>query len=101
MIRTRKEYPEFGCGKWRIVESDRREQILVHACEDGGNAVLAVHNLSGKASQVNVRLWTDQFNHAVFLFGDIDSKEIKGKDLAMELPAYSYEWVRLRRNQEQ
>jgi hypothetical protein len=32
---------------------------------------------------------------------EIDSREIKGKDLAMELPAYGYEWVRLRRNQEQ
>jgi hypothetical protein len=35
-----------------------------------------------------------------FLFGDVDSKEIKDKDLAMELPGYGYDWVRLRRNQE-
>ena len=24
MIRTRKEYPEFGCGKWRLVEAIAR-----------------------------------------------------------------------------
>jgi maltose alpha-D-glucosyltransferase / alpha-amylase len=100
MIRTRKEYPEFGCGKWRLVESDRPDQIFAHACEDAGNAVLAVHNLSGEPLLVNVRLWSDQFDHAVFLFGDVDSKEIKDKDLAMELPAYGYDWIRLRRNQE-
>ena len=66
--------------------------------EDEGKAVLAVHNLSGEALKVNVRLWTDQFDHAVFLFGDVDSREIRDKDLAMELPAYGYDWVRLRRN---
>jgi maltose alpha-D-glucosyltransferase/alpha-amylase len=99
MIRTRKEYPEFGCGKWRLVESDRPDQIFAHASEDEGNAVLAVHNLSGEPLKANVRLWTDQFDHAVFLFGDIDSREIRDKDLRMELPAYGYDWVRLRRNQ--
>ena len=50
--------------------------------------------------EVNVRLWSDQFDHAVFLFGDVDSKEIKDKDLAMELPAYGYDRIRLRRKQE-
>jgi hypothetical protein len=84
----------------RLVESDRLNQIFADACEDARNAVLAVHNLSGEPFQVNVRLWSDQFDHAGFLFGDVDSKEIEDKDLAMELPAYGYDWIRLRRNQE-
>jgi maltose alpha-D-glucosyltransferase / alpha-amylase len=99
MIRTRKEYPEFGCGKWRLVESDHSDQVFAHACEDNGNAVLAVHNLTSKPVETNIRLWTDQFDHGVFLFGDVASKEIKDKDLAIELPAYGYDWVRLGRTQ--
>jgi maltose alpha-D-glucosyltransferase / alpha-amylase len=101
MIRTRKEYPEFGCGHWRIVENDRPEKVFAHACEEGENAVMAVHNLSDEPVEVNLKLWTDQFNHAVFLFGDIDSQKIKGKDLSMKLAGYGYDWLRLRRNKEQ
>jgi hypothetical protein len=61
--------------------------------------VLAVHNLSREAQKVNVRLWSDQFDHAVFLFGDLDIVEIKDKNLPMELPEYGYNWIRLRGNQ--
>jgi len=99
MIRTRKEYPEFGCGKWRLVESDCPDQIFAHACEEEASVVLAVHNLSGEPQKVNVRLWADRFDHAIFLFGDLDIAEIKDKNLPMKLPEYGYNWIRLRANQ--
>jgi maltose alpha-D-glucosyltransferase / alpha-amylase len=99
MIRTRKEYPEFGCGTWRLVESDCPDRIFAHACEDEASIVLAVHNLSREPQKVNVRLWSDQFDHAVFLFGDLDIVEIKDKNLPMELLEYGYNWIRLRGNQ--
>jgi maltose alpha-D-glucosyltransferase / alpha-amylase len=97
MIRTRKEFPEFACGKYRLLESDRPEAIFVHACEDAeGNAVLAIHNLSRSAVTAKVRLWTDRFAHAVFLFGENDGAAIENKDLPIALDGYGYNWLRLK-----
>jgi maltose alpha-D-glucosyltransferase / alpha-amylase len=97
MIRTRKEFPEFARGKYRLLESDPPAKIFVHACEDGeGRAVLAIHNLSREKVTAKIRLWTDTFAQAVFLFGGIDEAEIIGKDLPIELEGYGYNWVRLK-----
>jgi maltose alpha-D-glucosyltransferase / alpha-amylase len=97
MIRTRKEFPEFAHGKYRLLESDQAAKIFAHACEDGeGKAVLAIHNLSRDQVTAKIRLWTDKFTHAVFLFGGADEAEIDGKDLPIELESYGYNWVRLK-----
>jgi hypothetical protein len=45
------------------------------------------------------RLGSDQFDHAIFLFGDLEMAEIKDKNLTMELSEYGYNWIRLRGNQ--
>jgi hypothetical protein len=53
-----KEYPEFACGEYRLLESDRTDAIFAHACEDEeGNAVLAIHNFSREPVKTKVRLW--------------------------------------------
>ena len=97
MIRTRKEFPEFSQGKYRLLESDRPDAIFAHACEDSeGNAVLAVHNLSRSAVTANVRLWTDQLSRAVFLFGKNDEAAVQNKDLPITLEGYGYDWIRLK-----
>jgi len=97
MIRTRKEFPEFACGKYRLLESDRPEAIFAHACEDDeGNAVVAIHNLSRKAITAKVRLWTDRFDNAVFLFGENDDAVVVNKDLPIALDGYGYNWARLK-----
>jgi maltose alpha-D-glucosyltransferase/alpha-amylase len=97
MIRTRKEFPEFSQGKYRLLESDRPDAIFAHACEDSeGNAVLAVHNLSRSAVTATVRLWTDQLSRAVFLFGKNDEAGVEHKDLPITLEGYGYDWIRLK-----
>ncbi|HYZ74943.1 MAG TPA: glycosyl hydrolase, partial [Chthoniobacterales bacterium] len=97
MIRTRKEYPEFSHGKYRLLESDRPEAIFAHACEDSeGNAVVAVHNLSHSPVTANIRLWTDQLSRAVFLFGENDEAAVENKDLPIALESYGYDWIRLK-----
>jgi maltose alpha-D-glucosyltransferase/alpha-amylase len=97
MIRTRKEFPEFAQGKYRLLESDRSDAIFAHGCEDReGNAVVAVHNLSRSPVTVKVRLWTDQLKRAVFLFGENDEAVIENKDLPITLEGYGYEWIRLK-----
>jgi maltose alpha-D-glucosyltransferase / alpha-amylase len=97
MIRTRKEFPEFACGKYRLLESDRPDKLFAHACEgEDGKAVLAIHNLCREKVTAKIRLWTDTLSHAVFLFGESSEAEIIGKDLPIELEGYGYNWVRLK-----
>jgi maltose alpha-D-glucosyltransferase/alpha-amylase len=97
IIRTRKEFPEFAQGKYRLLESDRPDAIFAHACEDReGNAVVAVHNLSRSSVTANVRLWTDQLARAVFLFGENDETTLENKDLPITLEGYGYDWIRLK-----
>ena len=97
LIRTRKEFPEFACGKYRLLESDRSDAVFAHACEDqDGNSVVAVHNFSSEPVTAKVRLWTEKLDHAVFLFGENDEGAVTNKDLPIPLEGYGYNWIRLK-----
>jgi maltose alpha-D-glucosyltransferase/alpha-amylase len=96
MIRTRKEYPEFGTGSYRILETNSPKTIFAHACEDdGGRAVLAAHNLSDKPETVTVHLWKDGFDHFVYLFEEWEDERISEGKINLKLPAHGYSWLRL------
>jgi maltose alpha-D-glucosyltransferase / alpha-amylase len=96
MIRTRKEYPEFGTGSYRILETDKPKTIFAHACEDdGGRAVLAAHNLSDKPVTVTIHLWKDSFDHFVYLFEEWEDEAISDGKINLKLPAHGYSWLRL------
>jgi hypothetical protein len=45
---------------------------------------------------VKVRLWTDQLERAVFLFGENDEAVVENKDLPITLEGYGYDWIRLK-----
>ena len=96
MIRTRKEFPEFGTGTYRILETDRPKTIFAHACEDdAGSAVLAVHNLSNAAEKVSIRLWKNEFDHIVYLFEERETEPIIDEKIKLDLPPCGYSWLRL------
>ena len=96
MIRTRKEFPEFGTGTYRILETDRPKTIFAHACEDeAGSAVLAAHNLTQEAESVTVRLWKNEFDHFVNLFEEQENEPILDGKIKLKLPPYGYSWLRL------
>ena len=96
MIRTRKEFPEFGTGTYRILETDKPRTVFAHACEDDtGRAVLAAHNLSAESETVAVRLWKNKFDHFVFLFEERENKRISDATIKLKLQPYGYSWLRL------
>jgi maltose alpha-D-glucosyltransferase/alpha-amylase len=96
MIRTRKEFPEFGTGTYRILETDRPKTVFAHACEDeAGSAVLAAHNLSQEAESVTVRLWKNEFDHFVNLFEEQENEPILNEKIKLKLPPDGYSWLRL------
>jgi maltose alpha-D-glucosyltransferase / alpha-amylase len=96
MIRTRKEFPEFGTGTYRILETDRPKTVFAHACEDdAGSAVLAIHNLSNAAEKVSIRLWKNEFDHIVYLFEERQTEPIIDEKIKLDLPPCGYSWLRL------
>ena len=96
MIRTRKEFPEFGTGTYRILETDKPKTIFAHACEDdAGHAVLAVHNLSSQSESVAIRLWNNEFDHFVSLFEERKNEQISDGKVKLTLAPCGYSWLRL------
>ncbi|MBV8143287.1 MAG: alpha-amylase family protein [Verrucomicrobia bacterium] len=96
MIRTRKEFPEFGTGAYRILETDRRKTVFAHSCEDeAGRAVLAAHNLSDQAEKVTIQLWHREFDHFVYLFEERENEPISDGTIALKLPPRGFSWLRL------
>jgi maltose alpha-D-glucosyltransferase/alpha-amylase len=93
-IRTRKQCPEFGCGQWRILETDE-PCVFAHCCEWEGKAVIALHNLADKPCTVTLK--SNGYTHLTDLFGDrqYDSLDVDSRSISLE--AYGYRWFRVNR----
>jgi maltose alpha-D-glucosyltransferase / alpha-amylase len=101
MIRTRKEYPEFSTGTYRVLETSEPNKIFAHSCQDeNGNAVIAAHNLTPKPSKVAIELWEKTFDHFVHLFDQLPNEKIKNAEVHLELPGFGFSWLRLRQKKQ-
>ena len=97
LIRTRKEYPEIGEGRFRLVENDCPGHVFAHACEDeNGNALLAVHNFAGKTVEVTVYLWDERFTRFLYLFDEFPMEPVKNGKIKAKLAPYGFSWLRLK-----
>jgi maltose alpha-D-glucosyltransferase/alpha-amylase len=110
-IRTRKEWPEFGWGTWRVLGTRNDATLAVLTTWDGESA-LAVHNFSAAPTRVSVRLpaeaaggpWREIFGPAEGGQPDnrtddshreraaSSSKGPRGGRLTLELEPYGYRW---------
>jgi maltose alpha-D-glucosyltransferase/alpha-amylase len=100
-IRTRKEWPEFGWGEWRILPT-RSRAVLAHLVTwDGGNA-MAVHNFADTPVRLTLRLpkaaqrdagWRHLFGVSSTSSTDRQPPPVPaGGKLTVELPPYGYHW---------
>ena len=96
-IRTRKDCPEFGWGKWQILETASKS-VLAHSCEWKGNVVIAIHNFAGEACTVKLDLSQFDAQHLIDLLGDKKYRQIEDNSHPVELEAYGYRWLRLVEN---
>ena len=93
-IRTRKEWPEFGWGGWRVLGA-RNPQVLAHVATWDGGSALAVHNFGDQPARCAVRIpreasggpWRHLFGPA-----DAPTPQITDDRLRCELPPYGYHW---------
>lgn len=95
-IRLRKETPELGWGKWRILET-HHPSVFAHRCEWQGNVTIAVHNLSSASCKATLKLNSEDVGHCLVdpfrnqpneALGSIDSV-----DYELELSGYDYRWL--------
>ncbi|HYG22490.1 MAG TPA: alpha-amylase family protein [Verrucomicrobiae bacterium] len=96
MIRVRQQYPQFGCGTFRLLPTNRPRQILAHGCGGDENLMVAIHNFTGTAQKVALRM--DHVTRGIAsdaLRGEEHSITQGRCDFKME--PFGYRWVRIRR----
>lgn len=93
-IRVRKQCPEFGWGKWTILETDE-PAVFAHSCEWQGKTVIALHNLADKPCTVSLK--ANNYTHLFDLFGDRQYDSLNGDLSSVPLSAYGYRWFRVNR----
>jgi glycosidase len=101
LIRRRKESPEFGWGTSELIETSE-PALFAHRCVWQGSIVVAAHNLSAKAVACTLDLGIAK-GEKVEIDDLLEERKHKpGRDgtLEVELGAYGYLWLRLRRKGE-
>jgi maltose alpha-D-glucosyltransferase / alpha-amylase len=93
-IRMRKECPEFGWGKFQIIETDN-PYVFAHRCEWQGGVVIAVHNLTQEACRVTLKLEEGDEERLIDLLGDQPYEAIEGTSHDIQLEGYGYCWFRV------
>ena len=89
-MRLRTRSPEFGDSQCEWLDT-RNPAVLAHCCSGERSSVMAVHNLSGKAQTVEIRL----SRQADALFDLLHNREheVNGA-LKLRLKPYGYLWLR-------
>jgi glycosidase len=97
VIRRRRQTPEFGWGRWSVIDVGE-DAVLAHRCDWDGRAVLALHNLSETPVKLDVRLEdVGDDDHFMDLL-DASSARIALDDdgrLRLDLEGYGYRWLRV------
>jgi maltose alpha-D-glucosyltransferase/alpha-amylase len=93
-IRLRKEYPEFGWGDWRILDTDDAA-VFAHSCQWKNRTIFAVHNLSSEVREIELDLRDYKDQHILDLLGDHQATPIQDDSYHVELEEYGYRWLRL------
>jgi glycosidase len=95
LIRRRKECPELGWGTFRQLRTPDAA-VFAHRCDWDGSAVLALHNLSGRAVSTHVTVEDHaRLAGVVDLFRPADPGLAPDGRLEVELEPYGFRWLRL------
>jgi maltose alpha-D-glucosyltransferase / alpha-amylase len=93
-IRARKELPELGWGRWRVLDTDQRT-VLAHRCDWAGQGVLVLHNLGPEAVPVTVELDDAKAGRPL---AEVLANRRYGPAEAgqpLDLDGFGYRWLRL------
>jgi trehalose synthase len=93
LLRRRRECPELGWGRWRLLDPGD-PAVFAHAAEWEGSTIVAVHNLAGRAARA--RLAPGGEGAIVDLFEDGEHELVDGA-VELDLGPYECRWFRARR----
>jgi maltose alpha-D-glucosyltransferase / alpha-amylase len=94
LIRTRREWPEFGWGEARVLPTGD-DAVLAHTAEWESGQILAIHNLSGRSVKASIKLPREKergrWHHLV---GPSRGRAAmpEGDVFAVDLGPYEYHW---------
>jgi glycosidase len=92
LLRARRMAPEFGWGASALIENGPPE-VFAHRCEWENEAVVAVHNLSGHAVDVDLDLDAPEVEDLL----EVRDHAVRDGRLPLRLDAYGHHWLRLLR----
>jgi maltose alpha-D-glucosyltransferase/alpha-amylase len=93
-IALRRETPEFGWGNYHIIETDQ-PAVFAHTCTWENRAVLAIHNLSGRACEVTLNRKGNASEQIIELFGNRKYEPLNNGVHTLQLDEYGYRWFRI------
>jgi glycosidase len=91
LARQRRDTPEFGWGKSRLIENDP-PALFAHRCDWEGATVFAIHNLSDERVEYELDLGDDVDGVDDLL--ELREHEVEAGRLRLRLDAYGYLWLR-------
>lgn len=90
--RLRLRCPEFGSGNWEWLEASD-PAVLAHCCTLGGSTVFAIHNLSEREIEAEVRLGR-KVRSLFDMLNNRDEKPDANGRAKFKLQPYGYYWLR-------
>jgi trehalose synthase len=93
LIRRRRECPEFGWGRWTLLDPGD-DAVFAHAAEWDGFTLVAVHNLADR--EARARLEPGGEGTMVDLFEDREH-DLESGAVTLDLGPYDGRWFRVRR----
>jgi maltose alpha-D-glucosyltransferase/alpha-amylase len=94
MIRMRKECPEIGWGRFKVVSCDTHE-VLVLRYDWRRNALLTIHNFADTRKKIALKLDGPESRVLIDVFADKHSKADPSGTHEITLPAYGWKWFRV------
>jgi len=94
LMRTYKQCPELGWGKWRTVEADS-PAVLAHRSDWRNESILVVHNLGQSPCTVTLKDAAEEPTRVVELISDGAYQDILDTAHPILLEGYGYRWFRL------
>jgi maltose alpha-D-glucosyltransferase/alpha-amylase len=94
IIRMRKEVPEFGWGDFEVLET-KKKGVLAMRYRWRNNSVLTLHNLTGDAIEIELRLGDELGRKLTNLLTDAHSEADGRGRHHIVMDPYGYNWYRV------
>ena len=90
VIKFRKEFREFGWGKYEVLDTGNKH-VLAHTRKSDKGFALVLHNFS--AEEVKVKLKLEEPENIQDVFGDKRYEQFDPKNQEVKLSGYGYRWL--------